>query len=309
MFGCRYNVTVLYPKHSSKPLFEALVRQCKGLNIPVVDSVEAAGGLSVFDCAVDAIFGFSFHGAPRPPFDDILAQLTTGPLPVLSVDVPSGWDVAHGDPSKGDPSKDKGLQPTALVSLTAPKLCAQYFTGRHFVGGRFVPPFIAEKYNLKLPAYQGVAQVAELLHWGRGAEATAVEESADLAPSSSSVYKRLKGVTDDEDSMAVVWVTTSAGEATTMAKLLVNSQLAACVKIVPAITSVYEWQGAANIEAEAMLMVKTRAALLPELTDFVQKHHSYEVPETIAAAMVGGNRNYLNWVHGQTKQPESEVTT
>ena len=89
---------------------------------------------------VDAIFGFSFKLDPergiRAPFDGILAALATASAPVLSVDIPSGWDVEAG-PQGGD-----ALTPDALISLTAPKLCATHFRGRHFLGGRFVPPAI-----------------------------------------------------------------------------------------------------------------------------------------------------------------------
>ena len=61
-------------------------------------------------------------------------------------------------PRKGD-TTGGGLRPDSLVSLTAPKEAAAFFQGRHFLGGRFVPPFIAEKYKLRLPAYPGVSQV------------------------------------------------------------------------------------------------------------------------------------------------------
>ena len=75
---------------------------------------------------VDALFGFSFHGAPRPPFDALLRTIGGGGAPpVVSIDVPSGWDVDRGDVS-GD-----GLRPDMLISLTAPKLCARAFAGRH----------------------------------------------------------------------------------------------------------------------------------------------------------------------------------
>jgi len=78
-------------------------------------------------------------------------------MPVVSIDVPSGWDVENGD------VLNIGLNPSLLVSLTAPKMCSTHFRGQfHIVGGRFVPPAIAEKYNLKLPSYPGREQFVEL---------------------------------------------------------------------------------------------------------------------------------------------------
>jgi hypothetical protein len=48
---------------------------------------------------IDALFGFSFHGAPRPPFDALLGALgatAAGVPPVVSIDVPSG--MKHHNP-------------------------------------------------------------------------------------------------------------------------------------------------------------------------------------------------------------------
>ena len=83
---------------------------------------------------VDAVFGFSFYGEPRAPFDGILRDLERTSTPLVSVDTPSGWHVEDG------PTGPVKLAPDVLVSLTAPKKCASHFAGRHYVGGRFVPP-------------------------------------------------------------------------------------------------------------------------------------------------------------------------
>lgn len=49
------------------------------------------------------------------------------------------------------------------VSLTAPKLCAKKFSGpHHFLGGRFVPPPIADKFKLNLPAYPGTSMCVRI---------------------------------------------------------------------------------------------------------------------------------------------------
>jgi len=52
--------------------------------------------------------------------------------------------------------------PEVLVSLTAPKPLVKFFGGRHFIGGRFVSPDIKQKYDLDLPAYEGIDQVVEV---------------------------------------------------------------------------------------------------------------------------------------------------
>ncbi|CAM9918392.1 unnamed protein product [Discosporangium mesarthrocarpum] len=125
-----------------------------------------------YDVVLDAVFGFSFSGAPRPPFDTILESLKRSQTPVVSVDIPSGWSVDEGDVSGG------GFQPQMLISLTAPKMSARFFTGpHHFLGGRFVPPGIAVKYNLQLPSYPGTEQCVRLEDWPRETKLT---DKADL---------------------------------------------------------------------------------------------------------------------------------
>jgi NAD(P)H-hydrate epimerase len=96
-----------------------------------VDSLRDA--LSSSDIILDAIFGFSFKGPVRAPFDSALPLLTSSRLPIVSVDIPSGWDVEKGN------AAGIGLEPDVLISLTAPKEGVKEFRGRHFLGGRFVP--------------------------------------------------------------------------------------------------------------------------------------------------------------------------
>ncbi len=78
------------------------------------------------------------------------------PAALVSVDIPSGWDVEEGN------VLGLGLEPHMLVSLTAPKLCARFFAGVHYVGGRFVTPGLAAKYGIVLPNYQGCNQFVRL---------------------------------------------------------------------------------------------------------------------------------------------------
>jgi NAD(P)H-hydrate epimerase len=100
---------------------------------------------------LDAIFGFSFRSPVRPPFDKVLPLLHQSGLPIVSVDIPSGWDVElgpieltrktenDGQEKAVDESGFKWLEPEVLISLTAPKEGVRAFKGRHFLGGRFVP--------------------------------------------------------------------------------------------------------------------------------------------------------------------------
>ncbi|GMP80424.1 hypothetical protein CsSME_00035527 [Camellia sinensis var. sinensis] len=162
-----YKPFVCYPKRTPKPLYDGLVTQLESLSVTFLSVEDLPNDLSNdFDILVDAMFGFSFHGIPRPPFDDLIQRLVRlqnhdrmhqeSPV-VVSIDIPSGWHVEEGDIS------GEGIKPNMLVSLTAPKLCAKKFCGpHHFLGGRFVPPSIVENYKLQLPPYPGTSMCVRI---------------------------------------------------------------------------------------------------------------------------------------------------
>ncbi|XP_057320574.1 divalent-cation tolerance protein CutA [Microplitis mediator] len=77
---------------------------------------------------------------------------------------------------------------------------------------------------------------------------------------------------------------------------IVKNKLAACVNIIPQITSVYEWKNEINEDQELLLMIKTRTETIGNLTDFVKKNHPYEVCEVISLPINDGNEQYLNWI-------------
>uniref|UniRef100_A0A6B2LGK9 NAD(P)H-hydrate epimerase n=1 Tax=Arcella intermedia TaxID=1963864 RepID=A0A6B2LGK9_9EUKA len=136
-----YQPEIVYPKRTDKPIYNDLVTQCTHLRIPIRSDLPV---LSNYDLIIDAIFGFSFSGELRAPFDLILQQLKESGVPIASIDIPSGWDVKEGNIT------GKGLEPEFLISLTAPKESAQKFKGKyHYLGGRFIPPEIETKYALQ----------------------------------------------------------------------------------------------------------------------------------------------------------------
>ena len=51
---------------------------------------------------------------------------------------------------------------------------------------------------------------------------------------------------------------------------LVSNKLAACVNIIPGVTSVYEWEGKIENDSEVLMMIKTRSARIGEMTEFVK---------------------------------------
>lgn len=151
-----YKPTVYYPRPSKPALFVGLQTQLKSLSIPFIEDFHSA--LKSTDFIVDAIFGFSFQPPVREPFPAVIEALTETSKPVLSVDSPSCWDVEGGPPKEGEIGAK--FMPPYLISLTAPKPSVKFYKGTHFVGGRFLSEDMARKYDLTVPDYQGVDQIA-----------------------------------------------------------------------------------------------------------------------------------------------------
>ncbi|MFQ5890004.1 MAG: divalent-cation tolerance protein CutA [Gemmatimonadota bacterium] len=84
---------------------------------------------------------------------------------------------------------------------------------------------------------------------------------------------------------------------------VVAEKLAACVNVVPAVTSVYRWQGEIMEEGEGLAILKTTRSALSALEDRVRELHPYEVPEFLALPVVTGAEEYLEWVVGSVEAP------
>jgi periplasmic divalent cation tolerance protein len=101
----------------------------------------------------------------------------------------------------------------------------------------------------------------------------------------------------------VIFVTTGTeAEAHKIAELLLTKRKAACVNILPGVDSSFWWQGKLDSAQESLLIIKTRASLLPEIIELVKSVHSYEVPEIIALPIIGGNEDYLKWIDGEVRE-------
>jgi len=85
-------------------------------------------------------------------------------------------------------------------------------------------------------------------------------------------------------------------EASQLSHAIVKDEAAACVNIVPAIESVYRWQGEIETAQEVLLLIKTTRKQFAALRDLITRLHSYDTPEVIALAVEDGAVKYLAWL-------------
>jgi periplasmic divalent cation tolerance protein len=103
------------------------------------------------------------------------------------------------------------------------------------------------------------------------------------------------------DKIVVLVTAASLKEARKIAQALVKARLAACVNVVPAVESIYRWQGKIESSRERLLVIKTAREILPEVEGQIRKLHSYTNPEIICLPIVDGSREYLDWLARSVK--------
>jgi periplasmic divalent cation tolerance protein len=91
-------------------------------------------------------------------------------------------------------------------------------------------------------------------------------------------------------------------EAAGLAHAIVEARLAACVQILPKMTSVFFWEAKIQTETEHLLLIKTLEEKFDELSEFIRKNHSYDVPEIFAIETEKVSEDYLNWMLDVTSQ-------
>ena len=104
--------------------------------------------------------------------------------------------------------------------------------------------------------------------------------------------------------MKLIIVTTSENEAADLLRALLEKKLVGCGNILPAIRSMYWWNGEIQSERESLLLMETTDDHLPAAMAAIEQLHSYDVPKILALNPAEVNKSYLGWLVGAVKSIE-----
>jgi periplasmic divalent cation tolerance protein len=96
--------------------------------------------------------------------------------------------------------------------------------------------------------------------------------------------------------LIVLTTTPNIEEAESLARKIVAEKLAACVQVLPPMTSFYFWEGEVQKEPEHLLLIKTLPTKFADLEKFIQANHNYSVPEIVALQSSEVAESYLDWI-------------
>jgi periplasmic divalent cation tolerance protein len=109
---------------------------------------------------------------------------------------------------------------------------------------------------------------------------------------------------NENDKAVLIYSTFPSPEAAeTVGGALVDRALAACVNIMPGMTSVYMWQGQRHRDAETVMIIKTRAQIADTVVAEARRMHPYTNPAFIVLPVSGGSADFLRWIEEQTATP------
>ena len=92
-------------------------------------------------------------------------------------------------------------------------------------------------------------------------------------------------------------------EAARLGRTLVEERLVACATLIPAVESIYRWQGKIESSSEALLLLKTAPAQLAALEARLHQLHSYQTPEFLVLPVESGSKAYFEWLQSSLRQP------
>jgi len=104
---------------------------------------------------------------------------------------------------------------------------------------------------------------------------------------------------EQESYYQVLTTLDDSAKARKLAGRIIKKGLAACVQLMPSVSSVYRWQGKILEEAEILLFIKTTGACLVDLSEFLEAEHPYEIPEILVFEAAGISESYAEWMQDE----------
>ena len=90
-----------------------------------------------------------------------------------------------------------------------------------------------------------------------------------------------------------------------ISKEIISENLAACVNLIPAVESIYRWEGKIEQANEVLAIFKVSTVGFENLEKLLLEKHPYETPEIIAIVPDQVSEGYLKWVLEMTNRIEA----
>jgi periplasmic divalent cation tolerance protein len=112
----------------------------------------------------------------------------------------------------------------------------------------------------------------------------------------------------ENDKPVLIYSTFPSPEAAeAVGRELVERRLAACINILPSMTSIYRWESAIERDSEAVMIIKTRGSLTGSVIDTVKARHPYTNPALLVLPTIDGSQDYVRWLMEETQAPEADT--
>ncbi|MEQ9813481.1 MAG: divalent-cation tolerance protein CutA [Azospirillaceae bacterium] len=85
-----------------------------------------------------------------------------------------------------------------------------------------------------------------------------------------------------------------------IAAALVEERLIACANILPAMVSVFRWEGKVEEQEEVAMLAKTVAGRVAAIEAVLAERHPYAVPCLTVWPIADGHQPYLDWIGEET---------
>lgn len=109
-------------------------------------------------------------------------------------------------------------------------------------------------------------------------------------------------MSNENDPVLIYTTFSNVGEAKKLGRILVEAHLAACINILPSMTSIYEWQGETQEAEEAVMIIKTRKACQARALSRTKDLHPYDTPALLVIAPEKVDEDFADWISEQTRE-------